>query len=89
MIVCRSVSGIEQEFPDANSVETMPEWAQILVKRGKLIPIETMEEEIPPPPDENASKEVWAQYIEDNFEPVPDLSRMSKPQMIDWVRKQT
>lgn len=89
VITCRSVSGIVQEFEDADSIETMPEWAQTLIKRGKLTVLEDVEEEIPLPPDETAPKEVWAQYIEDNYEPIPDLSRMSKPQMIDWVRKQS
>lgn len=93
VIVCRSVSGIIQEFPDADSEQTLPDWAAILVKRGKLAiveedsPEEEVEDELPEPPAENASKDEWEIYIQENFEPAPDTSRMTKVQMVEWVRK--
>lgn len=93
MITCKSISGLTQEFPDADSVEELPEYAQILVRRGKLeIMSEVryeLSEELPEPPGENDSKEAWAQYIADNFELFPDLSKMTRTQMIEYVRKNT
>lgn len=103
MITCQSNSGLIQEFPDATSLETLPEYAQILVKRGKLKIIGNKstvaeeeeilnpeEEYIPNPPDEGASKSEWERYITENFEPVPpNIGSMTRAEMIAWVKRQS